>query len=253
MTGVQRGRRRDRPRPHQRDRRRHRAARRSAPWPARASPGPPPNPAVVTAERRRSPARRAGRAAATATLTAHLTKGHEVATPGDRDHRAGGVRRRAVRRARPRRPGRWPASTTSAATSRCPTAGEFGSTITWAASPDVITPTGEVTRPAYGRPDAPRHADRHAHQGRGHRDQVVRRHGQGHAARRGSRSATSSATSRARARPTASSCASRSRPATTRWTGSASPAGARRSSRSWATRACATRSSSARPTATPST
>ncbi len=32
-----------------------------------------------------------------------------------------------------------------------PSAGEFGSTITWHSSSDLITPTGEVTRPAFGR------------------------------------------------------------------------------------------------------
>ena len=34
-----------------------------------------------------------------------------------------------------------------------PTEGESGSTITWESTTDLVTSTGEVTRPAYGRPD----------------------------------------------------------------------------------------------------
>ncbi|MBD8080338.1 immunoglobulin-like domain-containing protein [Cellulosimicrobium arenosum] len=34
-----------------------------------------------------------------------------------------------------------------------PAEGEFGSTITWESTSDLVSPTGEVTRPAYGRPD----------------------------------------------------------------------------------------------------
>lgn len=34
-----------------------------------------------------------------------------------------------------------------------PAEGEFGSTITWSSTSDLITPTGEVTRPPYGHPD----------------------------------------------------------------------------------------------------
>ncbi|TNC16977.1 hypothetical protein FHE66_13110 [Georgenia sp. 311] len=34
-----------------------------------------------------------------------------------------------------------------------PAEGEFGSTITWTSTSDLITPTGEVTRPAYGHAD----------------------------------------------------------------------------------------------------
>ncbi|NHC46685.1 immunoglobulin-like domain-containing protein [Motilibacter aurantiacus] len=33
-----------------------------------------------------------------------------------------------------------------------PATGEFGSTITWTSTTDLVGPTGEVTRPAYGRP-----------------------------------------------------------------------------------------------------
>jgi hypothetical protein len=36
-----------------------------------------------------------------------------------------------------------------------PAQGEWGSTIAWSASPPIITPAGEVSRPAYGRPDVP--------------------------------------------------------------------------------------------------
>ncbi|MEE6282539.1 immunoglobulin-like domain-containing protein [Georgenia sp. MJ170] len=37
-----------------------------------------------------------------------------------------------------------------------PAEGEFGSTITWESSaPGLVSPTGEVTRPAYGHPEAP--------------------------------------------------------------------------------------------------
>lgn len=35
-----------------------------------------------------------------------------------------------------------------------PAEGEFGSTITWDSTSDLVTPTGEVTRPPYGHPDA---------------------------------------------------------------------------------------------------
>ena len=63
------------------------------------------NPAVVTAAGVITrPAR--GQGPATATLTASLTKGQEVRHAGDHGDGAGRVRRRAVRRARPRRPGR---------------------------------------------------------------------------------------------------------------------------------------------------
>ncbi|WP_169953503.1 immunoglobulin-like domain-containing protein [Microbispora sp. H11081] len=34
-----------------------------------------------------------------------------------------------------------------------PATGEFGSTITWKSTSDLVTPTGEVTRPAFGRAD----------------------------------------------------------------------------------------------------
>ncbi|MFH8249058.1 immunoglobulin-like domain-containing protein [Microbacterium sp. B2969] len=34
-----------------------------------------------------------------------------------------------------------------------PTEGRWGSTITWASSSELVSPTGEVTRPAYGRPE----------------------------------------------------------------------------------------------------
>lgn len=34
-----------------------------------------------------------------------------------------------------------------------PAGGEFGSTITWKSTTDLVTPTGEVTRPAFGRAD----------------------------------------------------------------------------------------------------
>ncbi|GLX04783.1 hypothetical protein Misp03_17100 [Microbispora sp. NBRC 16548] len=34
-----------------------------------------------------------------------------------------------------------------------PATGEFGSTITWKSTTDLVTPTGEVTRPAFGRED----------------------------------------------------------------------------------------------------
>ncbi|MBE2320924.1 hypothetical protein DVA67_033515 [Solirubrobacter sp. CPCC 204708] len=111
------------------------------------------DPAVVTAAGAITrPAR--GQAAATATLTAHLTKGQEVTTraititvPAEFDDAQSVARDRAdlalvglddVR-----------------GNLTLPATGAFGSAITWSASPNVITPTGEVTRPAYGRPDVP--------------------------------------------------------------------------------------------------
>ncbi len=36
-----------------------------------------------------------------------------------------------------------------------PAQGEWGSTITWSSDSGIITPTGEVSRPAFGRPDVP--------------------------------------------------------------------------------------------------
>ena len=110
------------------------------------------NPAVVTASGVITrPA--FGQGAATATLTARLTKGHEVATRSiaitvlaEFDDAQSVARDTAdlvmvglddVR-----------------GNITLPAAGQFGSAITWAASTPIITPTGEVTRPAYGRPDA---------------------------------------------------------------------------------------------------
>ena len=66
-----------------------------------------------------------------------------------------------------------------------PSAGQFGSTITWAASTPIITPTGEVSRPAYGRPDAALTLTATITKGAASRDQVVPGHGQGDAASRG--------------------------------------------------------------------
>jgi hypothetical protein len=95
-----------------------------------------------------------GQAPASATLTAQLTKGHEVSTrtiaitvPAEFDD--------------PQAVARDAADLAIAGLDDIrgniplPAAGEFGSAITWAASPPVITPTGEVTRPAYGRPNVP--------------------------------------------------------------------------------------------------
>ena len=96
----------------------------------------------------------AGQSAATATLTAHLTKGHEVATRtiaitvlAEFDDAQSVARDTAdlvmvgldeIR-----------------GNVTLPATGEFGSTITWAASAGIVTPTGEVSRPAYGHPDTP--------------------------------------------------------------------------------------------------
>ena len=107
--------------------------------------------------------------------------------------------------------------------------------------------------PCLRAPGRPAHADRHDHQGR-----VARRPRR---SRRWSRrcrasrtpSATSSDTSRARASPTASNCASACRPATTRSIGSGSAVASPRWCHSSAIRACVTRSSSGRTTATRST
>jgi hypothetical protein len=93
-----------------------------------------------------------GQGAATATLTARLTKGHEVATRSiaitvlaEFDDSQAVARDTAdlvmvglddIR-----------------GNITLPSAGQFGSAITWAASTPNITPTGEVSRPAFGRTD----------------------------------------------------------------------------------------------------
>ena len=59
-----------------------------------------------------------------------------------------------------------------------PSAGEFGSTITWQSSSDLITPTGEVTRPAFGRPGVAGNPDGHDRQGRRDADEDVPLHDQ---------------------------------------------------------------------------
>jgi hypothetical protein len=111
------------------------------------------DPAVVTARGVITrPAQ--GQPPATATLTARLTKGHEVATrsiaitvPAEFDDAQSVARDTAdltmvglddIR-----------------GNITLPSAGRFGSAITWAASRAIVTPTGEVSRPAYGYPDAP--------------------------------------------------------------------------------------------------
>ena len=92
--------------------------------------------------------------AATATLTAKLTKGLETAT----------------REIRITVPAQFHDSESVARDSddltlaalddirgniTLPARGEWGSAITWASGAGIITPTGEVSRPAYGRPDVP--------------------------------------------------------------------------------------------------
>ena len=101
-----------------------------------------------------------------------------------------------------------------------PSAGQFGSAITWAASTPIITPTGEVSRPAYGRPDAVLTLTATITKGAAVPDQVVPGHGQGDAAQPRIPSGTSWATSPARAWPTVSNCDSGSPRATAPWTGS---------------------------------
>ena len=80
-----------------------------------------------------------------------------------------------------------------------PSAGEFGSAITWAASPNAITPTGEVTRPAYGRPDVPVTLTATLAKGGVTETKTFAATVKAMPRARGPRSATSSATSRARA------------------------------------------------------
>jgi hypothetical protein len=111
------------------------------------------DPAVVTAAGKITrPA--LGQPAAHATLTAHLTKGLEVSTreiaitvPAEFDAAQSVARDTAD------------LTLTGLDDIRgnitLPAAGEFGSTISWTASSGEITPTGEVSRPAYGRPDVP--------------------------------------------------------------------------------------------------
>lgn len=111
------------------------------------------NPGVVRADGTITrPAR--GESPGRATLTAHLAKGHDVATraievtvPAEFDDP------QAV--ARDRDDLALAGLDDVRGHLTLPAAGRFGSTITWAATPDVITPTGEVTRPGYGRPDVP--------------------------------------------------------------------------------------------------
>lgn len=111
------------------------------------------DPAVVTAKGVITrPAR--GQSAARATLTARLTKGHDVATrtieitvPAEFDDPQAAARDHADLALAGLDDVRGHLT--------LPATGRFGSTITWAATPGVITPTGEVTRPAYGRPDVP--------------------------------------------------------------------------------------------------
>ncbi|HEX6027328.1 MAG TPA: immunoglobulin-like domain-containing protein [Solirubrobacter sp.] len=95
-----------------------------------------------------------GQPAAGATLTARLTKGHEVTTrsiaitvPAQFDDVQSVARDTAdlalvglddIR-----------------GNITLPATGRFGSAITWAASAPIVTPTGEVSRPAYGHPDVP--------------------------------------------------------------------------------------------------
>lgn len=93
-----------------------------------------------------------GQAPATATLTARLTKGHEVATrtiqltvlPEFDDAQA--VARDALDLA-------LTGLDDVRGNITLPTSGDSGSMITWAASDPIITPTGEVSRPAYGHAD----------------------------------------------------------------------------------------------------
>ena len=124
------------------------------PRPARAITWTTSDPAVVTAGGVITrPA--LGQPAATATLTAKSDQGPR-----------GGHARASRSRC-------WRSSTTSQSVARdtddlvmvglddirgnitLPAAGQFGSAITWSASTPIITPTGEVSRPAYGRPDVP--------------------------------------------------------------------------------------------------
>jgi hypothetical protein len=93
-----------------------------------------------------------GQPAARATLTAHLTKGLEVATREisitvlPEFDAAQSVARDTADLA-------LTGLDDIRGNITLPVAGEFGSTITWQASTNNITPTGEVSRPAYGRPD----------------------------------------------------------------------------------------------------
>jgi hypothetical protein len=108
------------------------------------------NPAVVTAAGEITrPAR--GQGPAMATLTASLTKGQEVSTrditvtvPAEFDDAQSVARDRADLSV--------PGLDDIRGNVTLPAAGEFGAAISWSASPDVITPTGEVTRPRYGHP-----------------------------------------------------------------------------------------------------
>ena len=111
------------------------------------------NPAVVTASGVITrPA--LGQSPATATLTAHLTKGQEVAT---RDIAITVLAQfdDAQSVARDTDDLVLTGLNDIRGNITLPAHGEFGSTITWTAGPNIVTPTGEVTRPAYGHPDAP--------------------------------------------------------------------------------------------------
>ncbi len=93
-----------------------------------------------------------GKRPATATLTAQLTKGLEVAkrdivitVPAEFDDAQSVARDRADLAVAGLDDIRGHLT--------LPAVGEFGAAIRWTASPNLISPTGEVTRPAYGRPD----------------------------------------------------------------------------------------------------
>ena len=111
------------------------------------------NPSVVTASGVITrPA--AGQPAATATLTAHLNKGMEVATRtiaitvlAEFDDAQAAARDTADLL--------LAALDDIRGNITLPAQGAFGSAITWSASPAIVTPTGAVTRPEYGRPDVP--------------------------------------------------------------------------------------------------
>ncbi len=93
-----------------------------------------------------------GKPAATATLTAHLTKGLEVTTrditvtvPAEFDDSQAVARDTADLK--------LTGLDDIRGNITLPVGGRFGSAITWKADSGSITPTGEVSRPSYGRPD----------------------------------------------------------------------------------------------------
>ena len=209
------------------------------------------DPAVVTAKGAITrPAR--GQSAATATLTAHLVKGHDVTereiaitVPAEFDDQQS-VARDADELA-------LAGLDDIRGNLTLPITGQFGSTIAWTAEPEPDHADRRGDSPRLRPPRRAGHPDGDPHQGDGHPDQVVLGHGQGQAAHGGPGALLPRPLHgrghRRRRAVALLDLHRQQRPGL----GRAWPAAVHRWCRSWATKACVTPSSSARRTATPST